>query len=59
MGLHHKANLQALYKAGPGAKVDDLDLEELDHHDDENAGASGAYIPIPTETFLEELSVKL
>lgn len=54
-----KANLQALYEAGPGAKADDLDLEELDHHDDEEAGAAGAYIPIPTETFLEELSVKL
>ena len=35
------------------------DLDDLDHHDDEDEGASGAYIPIPTETFLEELSVKL
>jgi hypothetical protein len=54
-----KANLATLYEAGPGAKGDDLDLEELDHHDDEEAGAAGAFIPIPTETFLEELSVKL
>jgi len=63
-----KANLTALYAAGPGAKTDDpsassgqaLDLEDLERHgDDEEEGASGAYIPIPTETFLEELSVKL
>jgi hypothetical protein len=54
-----KANLAALYEAGPGAKTGDLDLEDLEHQDDEDEGASGAYIPIPTETFLEELSVKL
>lgn len=54
-----KSNLQTLYEAGPGARADDFDLEELDHQDDEEAGAAGAYIPIPTETFLEELSVKL
>jgi len=54
-----KANLAALYEAGPGAKTDDLDLEDLEHANDEEEGASGAYIPIPTETFLEELSVKL
>jgi hypothetical protein len=59
-----KANLQAHYEAGPGARADDLDLEDLDHHsaagsDDEDEAVSGAYIPIPTETFLEELSVKL
>lgn len=55
-----KANLQAFYEAGPGARTGNLDLEDLDHHDEEDEGAvSGAYIPIPTETFLEELSVKL
>ncbi|MFM7584984.1 MAG: AAA family ATPase, partial [Caldilinea sp.] len=54
-----KASLRTLYEAGPGAKGDDLDLEELDHQDDDDEGAAGAYIPIPTETFLEELSVKL
>jgi hypothetical protein len=54
-----KTNLRTLYEAGPGANGDDLDLEELDHQDDEEAGAAGAFIPIPTETFLEELSVKL
>jgi len=54
-----KSNLRALYEAGPGAKTDKLDLGELAHHNDELEGTSGAYIPIPTETFLEELSVKL
>lgn len=54
-----KANLQSLYEAGPGAKADDLELDDLEHHDDDEEGGSGAYIPIPTETFLEELSVKL
>ncbi|MCP4166382.1 MAG: BREX-1 system adenine-specific DNA-methyltransferase PglX [Chloroflexi bacterium] len=54
-----KANLQALYEAGPGAKADDLDLEEMEHAGDDEEMTSGAYIPIPTETFLEELSVNL
>ena len=54
-----KANLRALYEAGPGARADDLELEELDHQDDDEVGVAGAYNPIPTETFLEELSVKL
>ena len=54
-----KANLRALYEAGPGAKTEDVDLEDLEHQGDEDEVVSGAYIPIPTETFLEELSVKL
>ena len=48
-----------LYEAGPGAKAEGVDLEEMEHQDDEEEMVSGAYIPIPTETFLEELSVKL
>ncbi|MCZ7570450.1 MAG: BREX-1 system adenine-specific DNA-methyltransferase PglX [Ardenticatenaceae bacterium] len=56
---HIRVSLQALYEAGPGANGDNLDLEELDHYADEEENASGAHIPIPTETFLEELSVKL
>lgn len=57
-----KANLRALYEAGPGAK--DVEHEEAEGEEDdagaEEAGTgSGARIPIPTETFLEELSVKL
>ena len=31
-----KANLRILYEAGPGARTDDRDLEELDHEDDED-----------------------
>ena len=54
-----KANLQSLYEAGFGAKTEDVDLEELEHQNDDEEMVSGAYIPIPTETFLEELSVKL
>jgi len=58
--LRLKVNLQKLYESGPGVKIDALDLEDLDHHDDEvEEEVSGAYIPIPTETFLEELSIKL
>lgn len=54
-----KANLRALYEAGPGAK--NVEQEEATTVDEEGeeAIASGAHIPIPTETFLEELSVKM
>ena len=56
-----KANLRALYEAGPGAKdvaQEEAEAAEGDEEDEAGAG-SGAHIPIPTETFLEELSVKL
>ena len=53
-----KTNLQALYEAGPGAKIEDLNLQPMAHFK-EPGSTSGAYIPIPTETFLEELSVTL
>jgi hypothetical protein len=53
-----KARLRRLYEAGPGAKPDDD--EPPASGDDEEAGeVLGARIPIPTETFLEELSQKL
>lgn len=55
-----KARLRALYEAGPGAKVEDEEPAAKADGDDEEAGAVlGARIPIPTETFLEELSVKM
>jgi len=54
-----KDNLRRLYEAGLGAATDDLDLEALDHHDDEDEPLTGAYIPIPVETFADELSQKL
>lgn len=58
-----KNQLRALYEAGPGAK----NLEEMATNPSDDEGdkgeeegfVSGAHIPIPTETFLEELSVKL
>ncbi len=63
MGLARiKARLRALYEAGPGAATNDDEAtgSEAAGEDDEGEGAvSGAHIPIPTETFLEELSVKM
>ncbi len=54
------ANLRTLYEAGPGARDVELDEGEATSGDEDDAGGvSGAHIPIPTETFLEELSVKL
>ncbi len=57
-----KARLRTLYEAGPGAKDDSADDESgAGGGDDEEgeAAVAGAHIPIPTETFLEELSVKM
>lgn len=57
-----KAKLRALYEAGPGASTSDDESarDEERGEDDEGEGAlSGAHIPIPAETFLEELSVKM
>ncbi|WP_201375472.1 Eco57I restriction-modification methylase domain-containing protein [Ktedonobacter robiniae] len=56
-----KANLRALYEAGPGAKnvEQEKNHEDAEGEEDEERLASGAHIPIPTETFLEELSVKM
>jgi hypothetical protein len=55
-----KRRLRALYEAGPGAKTADEDVGPTEDDEDENeAAVSGARIPIPSETFLEELSQKL
>jgi hypothetical protein len=57
-----KSRLHALYEAGPGAReeVDDTDGEASDDDEEENEQvAVGARIPIPAETFLEELSQKI
>ncbi|MCI0407272.1 MAG: BREX-1 system adenine-specific DNA-methyltransferase PglX [Acidobacteria bacterium] len=58
---HLKRRLHALCEAGPGAKVDDDEAAAGEEgEDDENESAvSGARIPIPAETFLEDLSQKL
>lgn len=53
-----KSRLRNFYESGPGIGVEDLDVELLDDEIDEN-GDMGARVPIPPETFLEELSVKL
>jgi hypothetical protein len=70
-----KEYLRTLYIAGPGVKVsEDKELLSLsendylrvsgirsndDHKDKDIAVAMGARIPIPTETFLEEISQKM
>jgi hypothetical protein len=56
-----KANLGSLYEAGPGAKnvQQEENTETTEDNDGEEEAVSGAHIPIPTETFLEELSVKI
>jgi len=57
-----KANLHVLYEAGPGAKGVELEEGEESAEDEESEGeemVAGVHIPIPTETFLEELSVKM
>jgi len=57
-----KSRLRALYEAGPGAKVEDVIKEEeteTNNDEDEAEVLIGKRIPIPTETFLEELSVKM
>lgn len=57
-----KRRLRALYEGGPGAEIADNDAEALSEENDEeesSASGAGARIPIPTETFLEELSQKI
>lgn len=57
-----KRGLKALYEAGPGATIEDDEPEAAAEGEDdegEEAVAVRARIPIPTETFVEELSVRL
>ncbi|KPV54872.1 hypothetical protein SE17_01110 [Kouleothrix aurantiaca] len=55
-----KARLRKLYEDGPGAKDDGADENgDAEGSEDTEGAVSGAHIPIPTETFLEELSVKM
>ena len=53
--------LRSLYEAGPGAKVEEREgsSETSGEEDESGAVTVGACIPIPTETFLEELSQQL
>lgn len=57
-----KRRLQNFYEVGPGAKEESNEVEsdsENDDNEETDQIAIGARIPIPTETFLEELSQKL
>jgi len=57
-----KRRLRNLYETGLGAKVEDEEIDTntpTEDEEEETEIAVGAHIPIPTETFLEELSVKL
>lgn len=54
-----KRRVRALYEAGPGAKVEEEEEPASDDAEESEAVVAGAYIPIPPETFLEELSEKL
>lgn len=60
-----KQRLRILYKAGAGGKLDDEEEatetqdEDGDEDEESDAAVSGARIPIPAETFLEDLSQKL
>lgn len=56
-----KNRLRTLYIAGPGAKDEGSEQEEIAEVSDssEEESVLGAHIPIPAETFLEELSQRL
>jgi hypothetical protein len=57
-----KSCLRTLYEVGPDVKVEDViegEEKETDSDDKEAETLIGKRIPIPTETFLEELSVKM
>jgi len=55
-----KRRLRAQYEAGPGGSddADEAEAEDGDQ-DSEQVGSVGSQIAIPTETFVEELSVNL
>ena len=60
-----KKRLRILYEAGPGTATGTAELEEFpsdeaeNEDEDEDGFVSGAKIPVPAETFLEELCQKL
>jgi hypothetical protein len=54
-----KARLRKHYEAGSGGKADEDEEAPPAAADEEDDAALGAHIPIPTETFLEELAQKL
>ncbi|MFO0579207.1 MAG: BREX-1 system adenine-specific DNA-methyltransferase PglX [Polyangia bacterium] len=55
-----KQRLLTLYESGPGGSLDEEEPDAASGDDeDEDESVAGARIPIPAETFLEELSQKL
>ncbi len=58
---HTKSRLKAYYEAGPGAKeiTQEEDERSIKEREEEEEIISGATVPIPPETFLEELSMKM
>ncbi len=54
-----KLRLKVLYEAGPGSKAEDEKNLESFGDDDKKNFDKGARIPIPADTFIEELSHKL
>jgi hypothetical protein len=57
-----KRRLRTMHEAGPGASPEaneEAEAADTDDDEPEEAAVSGARIPIPAETFLEELSQKL
>jgi hypothetical protein len=54
-----KQRLRALYLAGPGAAVEEDEDSGTEHDTVDAELALGGHIPIPSETFLEELSLTL
>ena len=54
-----RKRLAESFASGRGASVDDGSQSDILSHNDADQAISGAYIPIPAEMFLEELSHRL
>jgi hypothetical protein len=54
-----KKRLRLLFESGPGTVEDFEERDSLQSEDEEESSTVGAQIPIPPETFLEELSQKM
>jgi len=57
--LNYKNHLQTLYETGPGMKIQIEENDTISSQEDEDSLVIGARIPIPAETFIEELSQKM
>lgn len=54
-----KSRLRSLYQLGPGINSSSEENEIISANQSEESQSIGAYVPIPPETFLEELSQKM